>query len=171
MRLSLIAVAAFVLAGTATADETKVRQLTQDAKPGTATIAQVSWLAGRWVGEGFGGQLEEIYSPATKDSMIGHFQMTKDGAAQFFEFVEIRQENGSLAYRVKHFNPDLTGWEEKEKYVSFKLVAIEGATIYFDGLTIERVAPDTAIHWILLGRKGEMKVEKLVYRRVTPLDP
>jgi hypothetical protein len=97
--------------------------------------------------------------------MIGHFQMVKDGKAQFFEFVEIKEENGSLAYRVKHFNPDLTGWEEKEKFISFQLVAIEGDNIYFDGLTIERVGPDTAIHWILLGRKGELKVEKLVYRR------
>jgi hypothetical protein len=167
MRLSLIAAAIFVLAGTAAADESKVRALAPGAKPGAATIAQAAWLAGRWVGEGFGSQLEEVFSPPTKDSMAGHFQIVKDGQTQMFEFLEMKEQNGTLDYRVKHFNPDMTGWEEKDKFKEFKLVEADGDTLYFDGLTLERTGPDSAIHWILIGMKdGKTKLEKLVYKRV-----
>jgi hypothetical protein len=47
-------------------------------------------------------------------------------------------EGGSISYRLKHFNADLTGWEEKNEVQSFGLVAREGDTWFFDGLTIRR---------------------------------
>ena len=33
------------------------------------TIDDAAWLAGRWVGEGFGGQMEETWSPPVGWSM------------------------------------------------------------------------------------------------------
>jgi hypothetical protein len=34
--------------------------------------------------------------------------------------------------RLKHFNPDMAGWEEKNQTVDFPFVAKEGDTLLFD---------------------------------------
>jgi hypothetical protein len=163
--LTALILAAGVLQAAA-ADESKVRSLPAGAASPPARIADVAWLAGRWVGEGLGGAVEEVYSPATGDTMVGHFQMAKNGAVQFFELVQFREEKGSLVYRVKHFNPDLKGWEEKSDSVVFPLVAIVGGFVYFDGLTIERISNNKVVHWVLLGDgKGGNEVAQFTYRR------
>ena len=106
-------------------------------------------------------------SPPAGNAMIGHFSMVGKEGPSFYELVQIREEAGSLVYRVKHFQPDLIGWEEKEKSVTFPLVAIEKDAIYFDGLTIARTGPDEVTHWIRLKNKdGTAEEAKLVYRRM-----
>jgi hypothetical protein len=69
----------------------------------------------------------------------------------FYEILSIAEVGGSLEYRLKHFNADLTGWEEKAEVRRFPLVAIENDAWYFDGLTIRRDGPD--------GMVGAVKVE------------
>ena len=144
--------------------------MTRTLAPGQASppakIADVAWDAGRWVGEGFGARVEEVFSSPAGNAMIGHFSMVgKDGPA-FYELVQMREEGGSLVYRVKHFEPNLVGWEEKDKTVTFRLVAIEKDAIYFDGLTIARTGPDEVTHWVRIKKKdGTVGEEKLVYRR------
>jgi hypothetical protein len=71
---------------------------------------------------------------------MGMFRQTSaEGGLRFYEFYSIQENAGSLVLKVKHFNPDLTGWEEKNDTVDFQLVAIEGTTAYFDGLTFARI--------------------------------
>jgi hypothetical protein len=152
------------LSATATGGET--RSLAPGAAPPKATIADAAWTAGRWVGEGFGAKVEEVMSPAAGNAMIGHFRMWNQDRPSFYELVQIREENGSLVYRVKHFHPDLKGWEEKDKTIDFPLVAIAPNALYFDGLTLVRTGPDEVTHWVLLRAKdGTLAEEKLVYRR------
>lgn len=43
--------------------------------------------------------------------------------------------DGKLVVRLKHFNPDLTGWEEKDRFVDFPFVAKKDGAMYFNGLT------------------------------------
>ena len=91
-----------------------------------ATLADLSWLAGSWEGEGIDGApaLEAYASPAG-GQMVGHFrQLNRDGSVMFYELITIVEEGGSLSYRLKHFNPDLTGWEEKDKVVALSLIHI-----------------------------------------------
>ncbi|RYY34034.1 MAG: hypothetical protein EOP59_16885, partial [Sphingomonadales bacterium] len=52
-----------------------------------ATIADAAWLAGRWVGEGLGGQVEESWSPAMGGQMAGHFTLVQDGKPVFYELM------------------------------------------------------------------------------------
>ena len=54
----------------------------------------------------------------------------------------ITEENGSLAIKLKHFHPDLRGWEERDASVRFPLVAKRDGRIYFDGMTFERIGAD-----------------------------
>ena len=41
-----------------------------------------------------------------------------------------------MVLRLKHFNADLTGWEEKDDMVTFRLLGLEPCAAYFHGLTL-----------------------------------
>ncbi len=123
----------------AMANEPEVRSLDEGAIAPSASIADVAFLSGHWIGEGLGGCAEEFMAEPAAGQIMGMFrQMTAEGAVRFYEFYTIAEKEGSLIFRIKHFNPDMTGWEEKDKTTDFPLVAIEGTTAYFDGLTYSR---------------------------------
>lgn len=67
--------------------------------------------------------------------MVGTFRMVKDDSLTFSEFFYLIQTEQGTVLRVKHFNPDFTGWEEKDKSVDFPLIKVEGKTAWFHGLT------------------------------------
>lgn len=164
MRAVTIALGLALISSAAWADDT--RSLAPGGVSPKATVGDAAWISGRWVGEGFGAVVEEVMSPPAGNAMIGHFRMVGKDGPSFYELVQIREENGSLVYRVKHFNPDLKGWEEKDKTVDFPLVAVERDALYFDGLTIKRTGPDEVTHWVRVkGRDGKTEEAKLVYRR------
>lgn len=134
------ALAAIALSGTA---------LAQDAEPETrigetdfvsppASLDQMGWLVGQWKGEGIrGAPAMESWLPPMGGTMVGTFvQQEVDGAIMFTEHLYMMQENGSLALKLKHFNADLTGWEEKDDFLTFRLVAIEDCAAYFNALTL-----------------------------------
>ena len=81
-----------------------------EAKSPPATLESMAWLAGRWTGEGLGGVSEEIWSPPAGGAMIGTYRLLKVGKPLFYEFLLLVEENGSLNLKLKHFNPDLTGY-------------------------------------------------------------
>jgi hypothetical protein len=138
-----------------------------EAKSPPATLDQVAWLAGHWVGEGLGGVSEELWSPPAGGAMMGTYRLLKDGAPVFYEFLLLAEENGTLILKLKHFNPDLTGWEEKADFVDFPLVAIEADAVHFDGLTYER-QPDGSLRVYLLLRNretGAVREELFTMRR------
>jgi Domain of unknown function (DUF6265) len=164
MRLAAIFFVLMSSAHSAWAGET--RSLAPGGVSPRATIADAAWVVGRWVGEGFGAAVEEAMSPPMGNAMIGHFAMADKDGPKFYEIVQIREEKGSLVYRVKHFHPDLKGWEEKDKTIDFPLVAVEQGALYFDGLTIKRTGPDEVTHWVRVkGKDGKVEEAKLVYRR------
>ncbi len=124
------------------ADDTK--KATPGTAPPHANLSTLGWLRGSWEGAGIrGGKALEVYSEAAGGQMAGHFRQLKpDGSVMFYELMAITEKEGSLHYRLKHFNADLTGWEEQKVVRDFPLVAIEGDAWYFDGLTIKKNGPD-----------------------------
>lgn len=143
-----------------------VRELAKGAKSPPAKIEALAWMAGRWTGDGLGGQVEENFSPPLGGMMVGHFRSSKASKTEFFELETFVEENGSLVYRLKHFNPDLKGWEEKDKTVDFPLVAVDGNRVYFAGVTIERLGPDEMRHYVAIGKGNGAKEYVFDYRRV-----
>ena len=68
--------------------------------------------------------------------MVGLFvQENGEGGLMFTEHMYISEADGSLVVRLKHFHPDLTGWEEKDDMLTFRLVALEPCAAYFSALT------------------------------------
>ena len=146
---------------------------TREAQPGAppppAKINDLAWLAGQWVGEGLGGIATEVYSPIAGGQMVGHFSLVQDGKVAFYEIVSIVEYGGSLEYRLKHFNADLTGWEEKAQVQRFALVATDKDVWYFDGFTMRREGADGLIITVRAKRKDGTSSELVFrYRRAPP---
>ncbi|MDX2145736.1 MAG: DUF6265 family protein [Rhodospirillaceae bacterium] len=154
-----------LLAAPASAAET--RTAAPGAAPPPAVIADLAWLEGPWEGEGLGGEAHEAYAPPAHGQIVGYFRHVKNGAIAFYELVTFAEVGGSLEMRVKHFNADLTGWEEKNDVQRFALVAVEKDVWYFDGLTVRRTGPDTMITTVLVKqRDGTTSEFPFHYRRV-----
>jgi hypothetical protein len=115
---------------------THTLQLDDPSQRMEAGIEDLAWMSGRWLGEGFGGIVEENWNPPIGGTMVATFRLVRDGNPNFYEICFLVPDGNSLAYQVKHFSPDLTAWEEKEEYESFRLIKVEGQTAWFDGLTV-----------------------------------
>lgn len=108
----------------------------QNAPP---TMADFDFLKGYWQGTGFGGRSEEIWMPAADGSMFGIFKQASDAGITFTEFMEITQVGENFVLRLKHFNPDFTGWEAQDEYVTFTLRSVAPNKAVFGGLTYTRI--------------------------------
>ena len=133
-----------------------------------AQIAELAWLAGRWEGEGLGGSIDEVWSEPAGGAMVGYFRLVRDSKPVFYEILTLLESEGSVELRLKHVNPDMTGWEEKNGYVTFRLVRQDATGAYFEGLTFRRATPDRIDGFIALRDKasGTVGEETLTYRRV-----
>jgi hypothetical protein len=116
------------------------------------TLDDVSWMVGSWTGDAFGGTFEEVWNPASLGTMIGMFKV----------------KEGSLVLKVKHFSADFTAWEDKEDYVTFRLVRVEPDAVHFSGISFYSVSDDEIHTYLALHDGDKVWEEKLVYRRVEP---
>ncbi len=124
-----------------------------------ATIEAVSWIAGHWIGRAMGGDIEEVWTEPTAGSMMGAFKLVLHGRVSFYELETISEENKTLILRIKHFHPDLKGWEEKDETEEFELVKITEDAVYFDELTFQKVGKDILnIYVIVDGSAGPREV-------------
>jgi hypothetical protein len=142
-------------------------RLADGAPRPAATIADWAWIAGRWQGQGLGGSVDEVWSDPAGRSMVGHFRLVKDGKPVFYEIMTVIEAEASLEMRLKHVNPDMTGWEEKADFVTFKLARLEPDAVYFSGLTFRRTGPDRLEIYLALRNRadGTVREEKFTMSR------
>lgn len=144
-------------------------KLKSGAKSPPATIAEMAWLAGHWAGSALGGVSEEIWSPPKAGSMMGMYRLVRDGKPVFYELLTVVEENGTLILRLKHFNPDLTGWEEKGQTVDFPLVALGDGAVHFEGMSFHPQGNANLTVYLAIGTKdGAVREEAFSYTRVPP---
>lgn len=145
-------------------------KLSEGEPGGKATVADMAWLAGAWTGEGLGGISEEMWSRPAGGAMVGTYRLIKDGKPVFYETCWIVEQEGTIALRLKHFNADLTGWEEKDKTVDFRFIKKEGNRVYFSGLTFERASnSELNIYLALKYKDGSVKESIFRMKRDTGL--
>lgn len=139
----------------------------QAAAAPAVKVSDLSWLTGKWAGEGLGGTVEEAWSDAAGGAMVGYFRLLRDGKPVFYEIMTLLEHEGGVEMRLKHVNPDMTGWEEKQGFVTFRLLRSEPNAAYFKGLTFKREG-DTLISYLTLRNRadGSVREEKFVYRLV-----
>ena len=142
-------------------------QLEEGANSPKASLDDVSWIAGHWRGEAFGGIAEEIWSKPLGESMMFVFRLVNDDKVTFYESGHIKQIGPTLIMQLKHFDGSLKGWEEKDKTVDFKLVEIAKDKVFFEGLTMEKISASEMKVYVLVedgGKKEELLFE---YQRTT----
>lgn len=160
-----------LIATPALAQET--RSLPPGAASPAASVDQLAWLAGSWTAEALGDRVTETYSPPLGGRITGHFvDGDGRGGIAFTEIVDYVPVGASIAYRVRHFAPDTSGWEDRTgKPVVFPLVAIEGHPWYFDGMTIDRTGLDSFTMWVRIEAGGRPVETPFRFRRAPAPQP
>lgn len=100
-------------------------------------------LEGCWEGTGLGGDVAECWIVADDGRADGMFLMRRDGQPAFAEIITIDDFGDGPEMRLKHVHADMTGWEEKDEYVSFRFLSagperltFKGVVLRFDGADI-----------------------------------
>lgn len=141
--------------------------------PVAASIADVAWLEGSWIGTGIDGHPSgESYSRAGSGRIVGHFwQLDAAGNIDFTEHIAIVPRDGGLVMRLKHFEDDLTGWEDKAGSSALEFVLTRNGPDrwVFGAVELVRTAPDrleTSVR--VRGKDGAERTLRFSYRRATP---
>ncbi|MBL8889779.1 MAG: hypothetical protein JNL67_07350 [Planctomycetaceae bacterium] len=128
-------------------------KLDDGAKPATVELDKFQFLVGRWVGTGLGGECEEVFLPIWNNTLTGSFRYAREGKLVFSEYFSMHSDDNGVALRLKHFHPDMIGWEEKDGMVKFPLIRVEENAAYFGGLTYKLVGPDELHVWVAMREK------------------
>jgi hypothetical protein len=70
----------------------------QAAQPARATIAQIAWMAGVWIGTVGANTAEERWTPAAGGAMLGVTRTLRGEKMTGFEFLRISERDGGLVY-------------------------------------------------------------------------
>lgn len=146
--------------------------LPQTAPPPTAaSLEDVAFIAGHWLGGEGSGRSEEVWTEPAGDSMLGMWRYVADGQVRVVELLALRQEGDGVVLRLRHFDPQLVAREDKETPVVLRLVRRAPNEARFEGpavgeaglvvLTYRRPAPDRLE--VTLDRDG--KVTPFTFRR------
>ena len=142
-----------VLVSSAAAQTQNTLTLADGETGQSATIDDVAFITGHWQGDGLGGFNEEVWGEPLGGSMVGLFRHLQSHQPSFSEIMQIAEENGSLTLRLKHFNPDLTGWETQDEMETFPLVRVQPGEAAPSPLT-----PAATLPVIEAVRVGEMRL-------------
>lgn len=141
-------------------------KLAAGEKSPPATLADMAWLTGHWTGEAFGGTNEELWTAAAGKDMSGMYRLLKGGKTIFYELMLVTEVNGSLEFRLKHFNADLTGWEEKAEVVSFPLVAKRDGAMLFQSMSFHPDGDKLTVYLAVEHKDKPVEEVTFSYRRV-----
>ncbi|HUG53253.1 MAG TPA: DUF6265 family protein [Vicinamibacteria bacterium] len=108
------------------------------ASPGTgaaagARVADVAWIAGRWVDDSKGNYSEEIWTGPAGGAMLGMWRLVNGGRVRVYELLSLSDEPEGLVLRLRHFDPRLVAREEKDRPVTLRLTDLQGARATFEG--------------------------------------
>lgn len=161
--LHLLACAPAVAAEQWTAN---TRRLAAGEAGAAAKIADLAWLAGTWRGAGLGGVNEEHWSAPAGGTMLGMYRLLKDDRPVFYELLTLGESGGSLLMTLRHFHPDLRGWEERDETVRMPFIKAEAGRYCFDGLTLEpRPDGSLSIYLVIESKGAAVREVAFNYRR------
>ncbi|MCC6131394.1 MAG: hypothetical protein IT186_15860 [Acidobacteria bacterium] len=133
-----------------------------------ATLTDVGLLIGHWRGEFLGGAAELVWLPPAGGAMVGVFRLLRRDEVVFYELLTAVEADGGVSLRLKHFHPDMKGWEERDDTVSFRLIRTDPDAVWFEGLSYRR-QPDGSLKGVLdiRSRDGRVRKEGFTLKPVT----
>ena len=92
--------------------------------PVQATIAQLDWLGGTWIGTTGTSAFEERWTPPAGGSMLSVARSIRNGVMNSFEFLCIVERNGGLVYQAMP--------NGRQPATDFALTKMEGQMLKFE---------------------------------------
>ncbi len=98
-----------------------------------ATVQQIAWISGAWVGKGLGGTVEEHWTKPGGGSLVGVFRLIgADQKMKVCELLMIEQRGKHVVYSFRHFGPGHKPWEELDKPRTFDLIRLTSNEAVFE---------------------------------------
>lgn len=139
-----------------------------------ATLADFSWLAGRWEGHLGPMTAEQQWMSPKNGTMQGFFRLTDTEKTIVIELFTLRETPDGINFYFRHFSTELKPWEENEAY-HLKLTKWDAGSFRFDNPVVNQLKDailtrgenDTYIsHGDLTGADGKPQVIEVTYHRV-----
>ena len=86
---------------------------------------------------------------------MGMYRHLKDDKLVFYEFLILDK----IGLRLKHFHPDLKGWEEKDDTTFFEMIDYSPTIIEMKGLIFEKKTDNLMEIRLKLNRNGKVETE------------
>jgi hypothetical protein len=116
-----------------------------ESKAQRHTLDEIRFMSGHWIGNDGSSEIEEQWSEPSNGTMIGMFREMTGGKTTFYEFLAIAQEETGLVMRMKHFDANLAGWEEKDRSVVFDVASTSKDQAVF--VSRDNTKPTRIICW------------------------
>lgn len=126
------------------------------------TAGDLNWLAGAWLGQRGEDLVEEHWSGVAGGALMGMFRWLHGDAVRFYELLVIEPQDGGLVLRIKHFDPGLVGWEEKDRSADCDLVQLSGHEAVF----LQRGREEH--QWLLYRREADHLITYFTRSRQPP---
>lgn len=84
------------------------------AQAQSASLSDVGFMKGHWLGTFNGGPIEAFWAAPAGDNLTGFMRMMKDNKVTMYEMLVFEQTDQGPIVLVKHFKPGLVAIEEKE---------------------------------------------------------
>ena len=109
-----------------------------------------------------------MVNEAAGGTMMGMYRHLKNDRVAFYELLTLSEAGGSLALTLKHFHPDLRGWEERDATILMPFIKAADGRYYFDGLTFEPRGATLTIYLAIESKSSQgtaVREAAFTYRR------
>lgn len=127
-----------VLALALTAPNAVVSQTPPQAAPApTGSLRDVAFMSGHWVDGSDVDRSEEMWTEVAGDSMLGMWRLVAGGRVRVMELLMLKEENGGVVLRFRHFNPLLVAREDRTTPIVLRLARVSPNEARFEGPTVD----------------------------------
>jgi hypothetical protein len=136
-------------------------------------LADLDWLAGRWVGKWGPRTAEQVWTSPEAGLMLGALRLFEDNHTLLVEVFTLEQKSHGVELRFRHFTPDLVPWEQSaatqlslESYDAAKWVFLNRANGQPQRSIIIRVDANTYIlRSEISAGSGPLRVVDITFHR------
>lgn len=141
------------------------------------TLADLAWLSGRWQGQWGPRVVEQDWTPAKADMMVGVYRVIENGKTLVVELLAFSESPDGVEYRIRHFTPTLAPWEKSSSTV-LNLVSVDTKRSVFENsidgqpkhAILDRIDEDTYVSRSeIVPLEGNAQVVSITFRRQKPV--
>lgn len=115
-----------------------------------ASLENLSWMAGDWVGTMAGSTIEEMWSLPAADTLMGMFRWHDGSSIRLYEFMSVELEDDGPVLYLRHFGRGLDAWEKDGALVLPQIDSGSGRAVFRSELE---------------GKDGKPDITRLTYAR------